>query len=261
MSDHAEPDAVPGIIFGTNAVGEALRAQGRVNRLYLAKDAKVREKQALVDLARTQGIPYDFVPLARLNELAGSRDHQGVLARISPVAYTELDAFLASCPPQATVLALDGVQHPKNLGMLIRTAVGAGCHALILAARGGALLDESVVRASAGALFHLPVIMTTKFPDTLRQLQEAGFWVYGMDPAGRESVFTVSWAERCVVVMGNETKGMRGPARKCCDALVRIPLAQELDSLNVAVAAGIALFQVMAARTTAAPRPVSRNTS
>ena len=239
------------IVFGNNAVSEALRAHGRVNRLYLAKDAKVRDRQALVDLARAQGIPYDFVPLAKLNEVAHSHDHQGVAASISPVAYAELDAFLASCPPQATVLALDGVQHPKNLGMLIRTAVGAGCSALVIAARGGALLDESVVRASAGAVFHLPVIAAAKLPDTLRRLQQAGFWVYGMDPGGHESVFSVSWPDRCVLVMGNETNGMRGPVQKCCDALLRIPLARELDSLNVAVAAGIALFQVAAARSPA----------
>ncbi|HPA04723.1 MAG TPA: RNA methyltransferase substrate-binding domain-containing protein, partial [Candidatus Hydrogenedentes bacterium] len=86
------------IVFGNNAVSEALRAHGRVNRLYLAKDAKVRDRQALVDLARAQGIPYDFVPLAKLNEVAHSHDHQGVAASISPVAYAELDAFLASCP-------------------------------------------------------------------------------------------------------------------------------------------------------------------
>ncbi len=236
------------VIFGTNAIREALRAHGRVNRLYLAKDAKVRDKQTLIDLARAQGIPYDFVPLAKLNDMAKSGEHQGVVASVSPVPYTDFESFLAACPAQAAVLVLDGVQHPRNLGMLLRTAAGAGASAVILAARGGALLDESVVRASAGAVFHVPVIAVPKLPGALRQMQQAGFWVYGMDATGEESVFSVSWPQRCVVVMGNETKGLRGPVQKCCDALVRIPLAHDLDSLNVAVAAGIALFQVVAAR-------------
>jgi 23S rRNA (guanosine2251-2'-O)-methyltransferase len=235
------------VIHGIHAVDEALRAGNRVNRLYLAKDAKVRDRQRLVDLARTQGVPYDFVPLAKLNELASTPEHQGVAASISPVAYADLEAFLAECPPKATVLGLDGVQHPKNLGMLIRTAAGAGAAAVVVSARKGALLDESVARASAGTVFHVPVIAAAKLPDALRRLRDAGFWIYGLDAAGRESVFEMAWADRCVLVMGNETKGMRSPVRNVCDALVRIPLARDLDSLNVAVAAGIALFQVASA--------------
>jgi len=234
------------VIYGANAVSEALRAQVRVNRIYLAKDANVRGKQALVELARAQRIPYDFVPLAKLNELADSRDHQGVVARINPVATAELETVLATCPDRAIILALDGVQHPKNLGMLVRTAVGAGAAAVVLTSRGGAPLDESVVRASAGTVFHIPIVALLKLPEALVRMQQAGFWVYGMDAAGKESVFDVSWAERCVLVMGNETAGLRGPVRKRCDALVRIPLAHDLDSLNVAVAAGIALFQAAA---------------
>ncbi|MEA3365534.1 MAG: RNA methyltransferase, partial [Candidatus Hydrogenedentes bacterium] len=186
------------IIYGSNAVSEALRAQGRVNRLYFAKDAKIRHKQTLVDLARAQKIPYDFVPLAKLNSLAGSREHQGVVAAISPVAYAELDAVLAACPAQATILALDGVQHSRNVGMLIRTAVGAGATAVVLTSKGGALLDESVSRASAGTIFHIPIIAPRKLPDALRRMKEAGFWIYGMDASGKDSVFGVSWAKRTV---------------------------------------------------------------
>ncbi len=234
------------IICGANAVSEALRAGGRVNRLYLAKDAKVRGKQALVDLARAEGIPYDFVPLAKLNELAQTREHQGVAASVSPMRYTGLDAFLEACPPRAAVLALDRVQHPKNLGMLLRTAAGAGAAAVLVASRGGALLDESVVRSSAGTVFHIPVVAVAKLPEGLRVLRDNGFWVYGLDAAGSESVFEVSWPERCVLVMGSETKGIGGPVRNCCDVTVRIPMAPAAESLNVAVAAGIALFQVTA---------------
>lgn len=236
------------VIYGANAVSEALRAQGRVNRLYFAKDARVRDKQTLVDLARAQKIPYDFVPLAKLNELADSHEHQGVVAAISPVAYTDLEDVLAACPAEATMLVLDGVQHPRNLGMLIRTAVGAGASAIVLPSRGGALLDASVVRASAGTVFHIPVVAIAKLPDALRRMKEAGFWVYGMEASGNESVFNVAWADRTVLVLGNETKGMHAPVRKCCDALVHIPLAHNLDSLNVAVAGGIALFQAAATR-------------
>lgn len=232
------------VIHGANAVAEALRAGGRVNRLYLARDSKVRAAQQLVELAREDGVPYDFVPVARLNELAGTPEHQGVVAQVSPVTYADLEGWLSACPPRALVLALDQVQHPRNLGMLIRTAVGAGAAGVLLSSRGGALLDDTVVRASAGAVFHIPMMHCKNMPSALRALQEAGFWSYGLDAAGADDVFGIAWPDRCALVLGNETHGLRPTVRKACDALARIPLAGGLDSLNVAVAAGIALFQV-----------------
>jgi len=231
------------IIYGANAVREALRAGGIVNRLYLAKDSKVRGVRELVDLAKETAVPFDFIPLAKLNEITGTHEHQGAAASISPVAYAELDDFLAQCPDRAIVLALDKVQHPKNLGMLVRTAVGAGVSAILLSARGGALLDESVVRASAGTVFHIPVIACSKLPAALKKLKDNGFWVYGLDASGSENVFDVRWPERSVLVMGNETKGLSSNVAKACDVMTSIPLARELDSLNVSVAAGIAMFQ------------------
>ncbi len=232
------------IVYGANAVGEALRAEGRVNRLYLAKDTKVRGAKALVERARHQGVPFDFVPQAKLSDMAGTREHQGVVATVSPVAYTDLDACLARCGDTATILVLDQVQHPKNVGMIIRTAVGAGADGVVLPSRGGALLDESVVRASAGTVFHLPIVQSGNLPQTLGTLKDAGFWAYGLAGGGDEDVFHTSWPTRCALVLGNETKGIRPTVQKACDVLVGIPLAGGLDSLNVAVAAGIALFQV-----------------
>lgn len=239
---------------------EALRAGRFVNRLYIAKESHARNMDELLDLARERGVLFEFVPQAKLNELAGTREHQGVAAAISPVEYVPLKQWLASCPTTATALVLDQVQHPKNLGLLIRTAVGAGASGVVLCARGGALLDEAVLRSSAGALFHMPVVNCANLREALRQLRAADFWVYGLDAKGAENVFDVDWPDRCALVIGNESDGLRPGVRKTCDALVRIPLANQLDSLNAAVAAGIALFQIAAARMRKAQRDSGQHT-
>ena len=234
------------IIYGVNPVKEALRAGGHVNRLYIAKDSRVREADALVQLARDEGVPFDFVPQAKLNSIADTREHQGVVATVSPVAYTPLAKCLDGLPQKALLLALDQVQHPKNLGLVIRTAAGAGVSGVLLTARGGALLDATVVRASAGTLFHVPIVNCRNLAQSLRTVRDAGFWIYGLDSAAEQTVFQTDWPDRCALVLGNETTGIRPGVRKVCDATVRIPLAGGLDSINVAVAGAVAAFQAAA---------------
>jgi len=234
------------VIFGQNAVQEALRAKGRVNRLYVARDTKVRGLEALIAAAKQADVPFDFVPQAKLNELAETPEHQGVVATVSPVAYTPLEECLNRCGPKALLLVLDQVQHPKNLGLLIRTALGAGASGVILPERGGALMDDEVVRASAGAVFHIPVAVCGNVSQMLGTLKDCGFWVYALDGGGDANVFEVDWADRTALVLGNETNGIRPGVLKAADVIVRIPLAGGLESLNVAVASGIALFQASA---------------
>ena len=222
---------------------EALQNPNIVQRLYLAKDSKAKGAAEAVALARDGRIPFDFVPQAKLNELAGTREHQGIVAKVSPIAYTPLDACLAACPAQATLIALDQIQHPKNLGMIVRTAAAAGASGVLVPTRGGAMASAEVLRASAGTLFRVPIVKCPNLSQALRQARDAGFWVYGLAADASETVFDARWADRCVLVIGNETKGLRPGVRKACDAMLRIPIAEGVESLNAAVAAGIALFQ------------------
>jgi 23S rRNA (guanosine2251-2'-O)-methyltransferase len=231
------------VISGLMVVREALSAAGRINRLYVAKESRARGVDAVVSAARDTGVPVDYVPQAKLNNLTSTRDHQGIAAAISPIEYARLDDCLAASPATALWVALDQVQHPKNLGLLIRTAVGAGASALLLSARGGALLDTGIVRASAGTIMHLPVIRCENLPRAFGTMKLAGFWLYGLESDGVQSVFDVQWAARSGIVLGNESKGIRPAVRKSVDLTVRIPLARRLNSLNVAVAAGVAVFE------------------
>lgn len=236
------------ILSGLRPVLEALQNGQAVNRLYLAKESRATGYEAILDEAKTRKIPFDFVPQAKINDLTGIRDHDGIAARISPVAYTELKQFLKDCPKTTTVLILDQIHHPKNLGMIIRTAVGAGAGAIVLTARKGVLVDESVVRASTGTVSEIPIIVVSNLGNELKRIKDAGFWVYGMDAGGAVPLYDVNWPHRVALILGNETKGIRPIILKQCDEKVSIPLSNDLDSLNVAVAAGVALFQIGSTR-------------
>lgn len=231
------------IIYGVNAVREALQESASINRIYFAKESRAPGCKQLIEQAKALKVAFDFVPQAKINTLTGTREHQGVMAQVSPAAYISLETLLADCPPTATLLVLDRVQHPKNLGMIIRSAVGAGVTGIVVPTRGGALLDEDVVRASAGTVQRIAIVACGNLSQALLTLRDAGFWIYGLDAGGAADVFTMKWPERVALVAGNETEGMRPGVKKQCDTIVSIPLANNLDSLNVAVAVSIALFQ------------------
>jgi 23S rRNA (guanosine2251-2'-O)-methyltransferase len=152
-------------------------------------------------------------------------------------------AALEDVSPTAELLVvLDGIEDPHNLGAIIRTAHAAGANAVVIAERRAAGLTETVAKAAAGALEHLPVVHAVNINHTLRSLKDEGFFVYGLDEKGELTYDAVDWPERTVIVMGSEGKGLHDLVKRNCDALVRIPMAGQIASLNVSVATGIVLF-------------------
>ena len=233
----------PNIIYGLKPIQEALHSGYSINRIYVAKESRASGCTAILDEAKEKSIPFDFVPQAKINELTRTQEHQGIAAKVSPIEYTDMKRFLASCPDVSTVLLLDQVHHPKNLGMIIRTAVASGTSAIVLTARKGALIDDSVVRASTGAVFHIPIIKSNNLSQSIQQLKDANFWVYGLDAKGETNIFGLDWPTKTALIIGNETKGLRTTIQKNCDDLLYIPLHNKMESLNASVAAGVALFQ------------------
>lgn len=231
------------MIHGVRAVTEALASGRPISRVFIASDAKLAAAHEILGGAKALHIAVERVPLAKLNVLCGTAEHQGVAARISPVEYAQLKPLLASAGDTSILVVLDQVQHPRNLGLIVRSALGAGALGVVVPSKGGALVDDTVLHASAGAALRLPIAMVSNVSQALRTIKDAGFWIFGLDASGVESVFETKWARRTALVIGNETNGMRGPTLKECDVLARIPLAAGLDSLNAAVAAGIALFE------------------
>ena len=227
------------ILSGIHPVVEALRAKRALERLLVAQGAGGPRLQEIIDLARRAAIPVRFEPRAALDRLAGTSAHQGVVAMGAAQKYTDLDG-LAPCE---MLVVLDGVEDPHNLGAIIRTAHAAGAGAVVIPARRAAGVTDVVAKAAAGALEHLPVVRVTNINRALEELKERGFWIYGLDERGAEAYDQVEYSSPAAVVLGGEGKGLHEQVRKHCDALVRIPVAGPISSLNVSVAAGVMLFE------------------
>ena len=193
----------------------------------------------MIDLARGTSTPVRFEERGALDRLAGVKSHQGVIALGSAKKYADLEDIL---PTAKLIVVLDGVEDPHNLGAIVRTAHAAGADAVVITERRAAGLTDTVAKAAAGALEHLPVVRVSNINHVLRELKDEGFFAYGLDERGQTSYDAVDWAPRCAVVMGAEGKGLHELVKKNCDLLVSIPMTGKIASLNVSVATGIVLF-------------------
>ena len=218
---------------------EALRANHPLDRIVIAKGAGGARIQEIVNLARQKSTPVRFEDRGVLQRLAGSSSHQGVIALGAEKKYSELDDVVGS---GQLLVILDGVEDPHNLGAVIRTAHAAGADAVVIPERRAAGLTETVAKAAAGALEYLPITRVTNINRTLEDLKKRGYWIYGIDERGTVTHDEVDWTTPSAVVFGAEGKGLHEQVRKHCDFLVRIPMAGQIASLNVSVAAGVILF-------------------
>jgi len=221
-------------------VTEALRARRPLERVMIAKGIAGPRLQEIIELCRERSIPLRFEPRSVLDRIAGTAAHQGVVALGAAGQHADLEDLL----PGARLLAvLDGIEDPHNLGAIIRTAHAAGADGIVTPERRAAGLTETVAKAAAGALEHLPVARVANVSQTLEKLKARGFWIYGLDERGDQDYDLVDYAEPTAIVLGSEGKGLHELVRRHCDFLVRIPLAGKISSLNVSVAAGIVLFE------------------
>lgn len=196
--------------------------------------------QEIIDLARAHSITVRFEPREALDRASNGAAHQGVVAFGAAHDYAELEQVL---PNARLLVVLDGVEDPHNFGAIIRTAHAAGASAVIVPDRRAAGLTETVAKAAAGALEHLPVVRIGNVNQTLEDLKKRGFWIYGLDERGGQLYTEANYAQPTVFVLGGEGRGLHELVKKHCDVLVRIPMAGAIASLNVSVAAGVVLFE------------------
>jgi 23S rRNA (guanosine2251-2'-O)-methyltransferase len=227
------------ILAGIHPVAEALRAGRPIERVLVAKGAGGPRLQEIIDLARQGSVPLRFEPRPALDRLAGSAAHQGVVALGASQRYRSLDDIAEGA---RLLVFLDGVEDPHNLGAIIRTAHAAGADAIVIPERRAAGLTETVAKAAAGALEHLPIVRAGNLNRALDEIKERGFWIYGVDERGTLDYDRAEYASPAALVLGGEGKGIHEMVRKRCHAVVRIPMAGKISSLNVSVAAGIVLF-------------------
>ena len=237
---------------GIHAVREALEAGSPFDRIVIAKGRQDSRIEDIVQLARERGIAVRFEDRAQLDRLANSRDHQGVVAiaaaRAASTLQDILDRANHSKGQQGLVVLLDGVEDPHNLGAIIRTALAAGAHGVVIPERRAAGLTDTVARASAGALAHLPIAKVTNLARSMEELKEAGYWLVGLDEEGEKAYTEVDYTSPTGIVMGGEGKGLHDLTRKRCDFVVSLPTTGPVKSLNVSVAAGVVLFEALRQR-------------
>jgi 23S rRNA (guanosine2251-2'-O)-methyltransferase len=239
-------------LTGIHAVKEALEAQRPIDRIAIAKGRQDTRIEEIVQLAREQGIPLRFEDRGQLDRLANSKDHQGVVALAAARAAATLNDILASANSArgqiGLIVLLDGVEDPHNLGAIVRTALAAGAHGVVIPERRAAGLTDTVARSSAGALAHLPVAKVTNLVRTMAELKEAGYWLVGLDEKADKSYTEVDYTSSVGIVLGSEGQGLHELTRKRCDFVVSLPTTGPVKSLNVSVAAGVVLFEALRQR-------------
>ncbi|HTQ96811.1 MAG TPA: 23S rRNA (guanosine(2251)-2'-O)-methyltransferase RlmB [Candidatus Acidoferrum sp.] len=239
-------------LTGIHAVREALEAGSALDRIVIAKGRQDSRIEEIVQLARGRGIAVRFEDRGQLDRLAATKDHQGVVALAAARAAVTLEDILARANQSkgqiGLIVLLDGVEDPHNLGAVIRTALAAGAHGVVIPERRAAGLTDTVARASAGALAHLPVAKVTNLARAMEDLKEAGYWLVGLDERGDKSYTEVDYTTPTGIVMGGEGEGLHELTRKRCDFVVSLPTSGPVKSLNVSVATGVVLFEAVRQR-------------
>jgi 23S rRNA (guanosine2251-2'-O)-methyltransferase len=241
-------------LTGIHAVKEALEAGRAFDRIVIARGRQDTRVEEIVRLARDKNVAVRFEDRGQLDRLAESRDHQGIVGLVAARAAATLEDILAAANAGAgrgekgLIVLLDGVEDPHNLGAIIRTALAAGAHGVVIPERRAAGLTDTVARASAGALAHLPVAKVTNLGRAMEELKEAGYWLIGLDEDAEKNYTQADFTSPVGIVLGGEGKGLHELTRKRCDFVVSLPTAGPVKSLNVSVAAGVVLFEALRQR-------------
>ena len=233
-------------IFGPRAVTEALRANaGAISVIYVTEDAR-QQLREIADLAEQRKVVVDSRSSAELDAFAKGDRHQGVVAITGEYSYLSLEELLSERPDDALIVALDEITDPHNFGAIVRSAVALGAHGLITLKHRAAPVTPVVVRASAGATEHARIARVSNLAQTIERLVDEGFSALGLAAEGSVDIASARSDGPMLLVVGSEGRGLRRLVREHCTALVHIPMAGPIESLNASVAAGIALYALRA---------------
>ena len=237
------------VIYGINPLLEVLLSHPEMLEKVVVADGRGgNEVRKILKLAAEHGLPVEFGGRERVEKLAPRQVHQGVAAICRAHAYATVDEVIAHRHEKSKydlVVLLDSVTDPQNLGSIIRTAHCCGANGVIIPENRAASITASVVKASAGAVQYLPTAMVVNLVDAIGCLKERGFWIYGADAVARMDIQAPDYEGNIALVMGSEGRGIRPLIRKKCDFLISIPMRGRVASLNVSVAAGVILFEIL----------------
>jgi 23S rRNA (guanosine2251-2'-O)-methyltransferase len=246
------PESQSDALYGINAVNEAIGKRAMEYVMVSAGHHGPRV-QAIIDACRAKGIALRFAPQPALERVAGTAQHQNVVAVCSAKAYDDLEALLTASE-RPLLVVLDGVEDPANLGAVVRTAAAAGAHGVVIPERRAAGLSPAVARAAAGALEHMRIARVTNLVRALVDLKKRNVWVYGFEPSAPKSYLDLDCTVACALVLGGEGRGLHRLVREACDEVGHIPLHGPVQSLNVSVASALVLYEAARQRHSSSPR-------
>ncbi len=229
------------LIYGINSVAEALKSR-RVSRLVHERGAGPRV-DALVARAHELRIAIETIDRRALDKLARGGLHQGVAAELQALPAYTLEEIAVAADGPALIVVLDGIEDPQNVGAIIRSAEAAGVSGIVRQARHAAPLDGATARASAGAVHHVRIATVVNIARAIDELKALNVWTIGLDDGVAERYDAIDYTQPTAFVLGAEGTGLRRLVRETCDRVVSIPMAGEVASLNVSVAAGVVLFE------------------
>lgn len=236
--------------YGRHAVLEIIKSGKSINKIYLSKGIRESTVAEFKRYLEGTGVPLKFVDRNILDKMFPEQNHQGIAAEVSAKEYCEWEEILREAEKRSEdplILILDSIEDPHNFGAIIRTAEAAGVHGIIIPKNRSVMLSETVAKTSAGALENILIARVTNLSQLIDKLKEKNVWIYGTDLKG-QSIYQGSISGSAAIVLGNESKGVSPNILKKCDAVVTIPMIGKVNSLNVSVASGVILFELLRQR-------------
>ncbi len=232
------------IIFGKNSVLEALISGREINKILISKNIHSDVKlNKIKELAKENGIIFQFVAKEKFIPYA-EYNHQGIIAQVSPINYTDLDEFLEKPHNNESLIILDGIEDSHNLGAIIRTAVCAGVSGIIIPSRRSVQINSTVEKTSAGAINHIPVIKVNSLSNAVEKLKNSDWWIIATDASADDNYYDINYdGMNSAIIMGAEHAGVSKSLLKASDFIVKIPMLKDFNSLNVSNALAVIIFE------------------
>ncbi len=237
-------------IFGIRAIIEAVQAGKEIDKVFVQKDLQGDLMKELLKVLKQNGVNFSYVPVEKLNRL-GNRNHQGAVASISPISFADLDELIATLLEEnkkPLFIVLDGISDARNFGAIIRTAECTGVNGIIIPKQGSAPVNGDTVKTSAGAVFNIPICKVDHVKDAVFHLQSCGIKTVAATEKTNNNIYDIDFTEPVAIVMGSEDKGVNPSVLKVVDEKAKLPMFGTISSLNVSVACGAFLYEIVRQR-------------
>ena len=238
-------------IEGRNSVLELLETEKDINKIFIEKGEKHGSINKIIGIAKDRKVVIVEVEKSKLNQMAQTDNHQGVIAIVPPFDYCEVEDILneaKSKKEKPFILILDGIEDPHNLGSIIRTAETAGVHGIIIPKRRACMVNSTVYKVASGAVEHMKIARVNNLTDTINYLKENDIWIYGTEMEAKQYYYNENLTGAVAIVIGSEGFGMSRLVKENCDVLLKIPMKGTITSLNASVSAGIVMYEVVKQR-------------